>query len=159
MHFRLLYLKLARITIFTRIFACYLLIKWTFVDFQNFWITKLSWGYLPEHEGWIHDKKMACRTWQLHPKPKILVTVEAYLSATFGPNIADFFDLCFHWVSVVRVSEGDRTTQSTSTWNFFFSAKVQETVSMSRRLAYRRQKGVIELHVNVHIFEHDGKKQ
>ena len=33
MHFRLLYLKLARITIFTRIFACYLLIKWTFVDF------------------------------------------------------------------------------------------------------------------------------
>ena len=33
MHFRLLYLKLARITIFTTIFACYLLIKWTFVDF------------------------------------------------------------------------------------------------------------------------------
>ena len=54
------------------------------------------------------------------------------------PNIADFFDLCFHWVSVVRVTESDRTTQSTSTWNFFFSAKVQETVSMSRRLAYRR---------------------
>ena len=59
---------------------------------------------------------------------------------SYGRSIfADFFDLCFHyWVSVVRVSEGDRTTQSTSTWNFFFSAKVQETVSMSRRLAYRR---------------------
>ena len=30
---------------------------------------------------------------------------EAYLSATFGPNISDFFDLCLHWVSVVLGQE------------------------------------------------------
>ena len=39
----------------------------------------------------------------LHSTPKILVTAEAYLSATFSPNISHFFDLCFHWASVVRV--------------------------------------------------------
>ena len=33
---------------------------------------------------------------------KILVTAKAYLSATLGPNISDFFGLCLHWVSVAR---------------------------------------------------------
>ena len=28
---------------------------------------------------------------ELHPKPKLLVTAKAYLPATFGPNISDFF--------------------------------------------------------------------
>ena len=27
--------------------------------------------------------------------------LKAFLSATFGPNILNFFDLCLHWVSVV----------------------------------------------------------
>ena len=40
---------------------------------------------------------------ELHPKPKFFVTVELYLSATFGPNFSDFFDLCLNWMSVVRV--------------------------------------------------------
>jgi hypothetical protein len=39
---------------------------------------------------------------ELHPKPKFLVTVKAYLSATFGANILRLFDLSLHWVSVVR---------------------------------------------------------
>ena len=41
---------------------------------------------------------------ELHPEPNFLVIGEAYLSATFGPNISDFFDSCFHWVSIVRES-------------------------------------------------------
>ena len=40
---------------------------------------------------------------ELHTKPKFLVMAKAYLSATFGQNISDFFDLYLHWVSVVRV--------------------------------------------------------
>ena len=42
---------------------------------------------------------------ELHPKAKFLVTAKAYLSATLGPNISDFYDLCLHWVSVVRVQK------------------------------------------------------
>ena len=38
---------------------------------------------------------------ELHPHPKFLVMAEAHLSATFGPNFSDFFDLCLHWVFVV----------------------------------------------------------
>ena len=34
-----------------------------------------------------------------HPKTTFFVTAGAYLFAT---NISDFFDLCLHWVSVVR---------------------------------------------------------
>ena len=37
-----------------------------------------------------HDRK-------LHPKPKILITPKAYLSATLSPKISDFL----HWVSEV----------------------------------------------------------
>ena len=36
--------------------------------------------------------------WELHPKPKFLVTAEAYLSATFGTNNSDFFDLFLHCI-------------------------------------------------------------
>ena len=39
---------------------------------------------------------------ELHAKPKFLDTIKAYLATTFGPNSSDFFDLCLHWVSVVR---------------------------------------------------------
>ena len=44
---------------------------------------------------------------ELHTKPKFLVMAKAYLSATFGQNISDFFDLYLHWVSVVRASYKD----------------------------------------------------
>ena len=44
---------------------------------------------------------------ELHSKPKVFVTAEAYLSATFVPNILDFFDLCLHWMSVVREKKHD----------------------------------------------------
>ena len=47
-------------------------------------------------------KWLAKHGWELHPKPKFLVTANEYLSATFGPNIADFFDLCLYWASVVH---------------------------------------------------------
>ena len=49
---------------------------------------------------------------ELHPKSKFLVTTEAYLSATFGQNISDFFDLYLHWVSVVRESTGWKADKS-----------------------------------------------
>lgn len=39
---------------------------------------------------------------ELHSKPKVFVTAEAYLSATFVSNISDSFDLCHHWVLIVR---------------------------------------------------------
>ena len=34
--------------------------------------------------------------------PNVYFMVKAYLSATFGTDISDLFDLCLHWVSVVR---------------------------------------------------------
>ena len=44
---------------------------------------------------------------ELHFKPIFLVTAEIYLNIclphTFDPNISDFYDLCLHWASVVRV--------------------------------------------------------
>jgi hypothetical protein len=43
---------------------------------------------------------------ELHPKAKFLVTAKAYLSAPFVPNISNFFDLCLHWVSVIKTSRG-----------------------------------------------------
>ena len=36
-----------------------------------------------------------------HPNPKFLVTVNAYLSATFGSNISGIFDLCYHLCSYI----------------------------------------------------------
>ena len=51
----------------------------------------------------MHDKKMSYRTRsKITLQPKFLVMSEAYLSASFGPNISDFFDLCLHWLSIVR---------------------------------------------------------
>ena len=41
---------------------------------------------------------------ELHAKPKFLVKAEAYLTATFGSKITDFFKIRLHWVSVVRES-------------------------------------------------------
>ena len=38
----------------------------------------------------------------LHHKHKFIITAEVHLSATFGPNISDFIDLCLDWVSIVR---------------------------------------------------------
>ena len=49
----------------------------------------------------MYDKEVAYTT-QPRITPKRLVTAEAYLSATFGPNISDFFDSSFHLVSIVR---------------------------------------------------------
>ena len=36
------------------------------------------------------------------PNPIFLIMAEAYMSATFGQNNLDIFDLCVHWASVVR---------------------------------------------------------
>ena len=36
------------------------------------------------------------------PTPKFLGTAEAYFVCHIGPNFQIFFDLCLHWVSVVR---------------------------------------------------------
>ena len=45
------------------------------------------------HEGRNNGKEIACRA-----QPRIF---SYNLSATFGPNISAFFDLCFQWASVV----------------------------------------------------------
>ena len=54
---------------------------------------------LTVHGGRMHDKEMACRTRPIiTPQTQIF----SYLSATFGPNTSEFFDICLHWVSVVH---------------------------------------------------------
>ena len=58
-------------------------------------------------DEWMIRKWPAEHGLELYLKPKFLVTAEACLSATFGPNISDFFDLCLHWVSVVRAKKHD----------------------------------------------------
>ena len=42
-----------------------------------------------------------CIKRKLNTKPKLLVTAEAYLAATFDTNIQDFFDLWIQWVSII----------------------------------------------------------
>ena len=42
-------------------------------------------------DGCMIRKWLAENGQELHPKPKFLATAKAYLSATFGPNISDFF--------------------------------------------------------------------
>ena len=39
---------------------------------------------------------------ELHFKSNFFDTAEAYLSTTFGPTISKLFDLCLHWVFLVR---------------------------------------------------------
>ena len=59
---------------------------------------------MKDDKGQISDKKIACRARpRITPKPKFLVTAEAYLFATFDPSILDFFGLCLHWASLVHV--------------------------------------------------------
>ena len=42
------------------------------------------------HREWINDREMG---WEWHPKSKILIMAEIIQSATYGPNISEFFDL------------------------------------------------------------------
>ena len=65
-------------------------------------------------DGYMIRKWSAEHGQALHSKPKILVTFEAYLSATIGPNISDWFDLWLHWVSVVR--EVKKKRESLASW-------------------------------------------
>ena len=39
---------------------------------------------------------------KFNPNPKFLSTAEAYFCLPHRPNFSDIFDLCLHWVSVVR---------------------------------------------------------
>ena len=50
------------------------------------------------HKGRMQDKEMTCRTQpRIEPHTKVFsYRAEAYLSATFGQKISDFFDLCLH---------------------------------------------------------------
>ena len=69
--------------------------------------------YVYKHKGWINAMIMiwlAEHGWELHLKPKFLVTAKAYLSATFGPNFSDFFSfmpslsVCSRSVSLNKVA-------------------------------------------------------
>ena len=51
--------------------------------------------YFPKKDSSEHGR-------DLNPKPQFLVTAEAYLATTYGPNISDFYDLSLHWVFVVH---------------------------------------------------------
>ena len=48
---------------------------------------------------WMIRKWSVEHGWELHPKPKLLVTFQPYLSATFGPNISGFLDLCLKFTA------------------------------------------------------------
>ena len=49
------------------------------------------------------DIEMAYKTWpRITPQSQMFNVAEAYLSATFNPDISNFFDLCLHWMSLVR---------------------------------------------------------
>ena len=39
---------------------------------------------------------------KIHSHSQILGTAKAYFVCHIGPNFSDIFDLCLHWVSVVR---------------------------------------------------------
>ena len=46
----------------------------------------------------MHDKEMAYRTWpRITPQSQMFNIAEA-----FNPDISYFFDLCLHWMSLVR---------------------------------------------------------
>ena len=49
----------------------------------------------------MHDKELTAGLQNMDENYTLNI-VFSYLSATFGPNISDFLDLCFRWVSVVR---------------------------------------------------------
>ena len=65
------------------------------------------WTYIFIHIGQITDygrpegKSPLMHGRKLNSNPKFLGTAEAYFVCHFGPKF-DFFDLCLHWVSVVR---------------------------------------------------------
>ena len=61
-------------------------------------------GLLIGDKRWISYTLPTKHGRELHAKPKFLVTAKARLSATFSPNISDFFDLYLHcWALVVPV--------------------------------------------------------
>ena len=69
---------------------------------KNAETVKCNCNCIGGHRGQMHDMEMACRT-QPRIKPQTqIVTAEAYFSAKFGPNVSDFFDLCLHWVLMMK---------------------------------------------------------
>ena len=47
-------------------------------------------------------KRPSLHSQKLNPNPKFLGTAKAYFCLPHRPNLSDFFDLCRHWLSVVR---------------------------------------------------------
>ena len=45
---------------------------------------------------------------KFNPNPKFLGTAEAIFCLPHQPNFSDIFDLCLHWVSVVRGGKDNR---------------------------------------------------
>ena len=54
-----------------------------------------DYGHLMRKSPSLHSRKST-------PNPKFLGTAEAYFVCHVGPNFQIFFDICLHWVSVVR---------------------------------------------------------
>ena len=72
----------------------YFLIHLSFVEFCLFVTT--DYGHPVRKSPSLHGRKST-------PSPRFLGTAAAYLVCHIGPKFSDFFDLCLHWVSVVRV--------------------------------------------------------
>ena len=60
-----------------------------------------------------HSRNIVCKV--TSKTSQILSTIRAVLSAMFGPNISDSFDLSLHWASIVR----DLTNEFTVWWARF----------------------------------------
>ena len=72
----------------------------------NFYIIVLNLYFWvktrPFMKQWVQIICMIKNGQELHPKPKLLFTTDAHLFVTFGTNISNLFNVCFHWVSTVH---------------------------------------------------------
>ena len=70
--------------------------NWQKLLFMNVYIRILTkYGRLVRKSSSLHGRKS-------NPNPKFIGTAEAYFCLPHRPKIAGYFDLCLHWVSVVR---------------------------------------------------------
>ena len=80
-----------------KMFPCATSIQWLWVHKYEPYLYVLSTDYERPERKW---PSLHCR--KLNPNPKFLGMAEAYFCLPHRPNFSDFFDLCRHWVSVVR---------------------------------------------------------
>ena len=73
--------------------------KYVSQNYRNPSVSITDYGHPVRKSSSLHGRKSTLT-------PKFLGTAEAYFACHIGPHrptFSDFFDLCLHWVSVVRV--------------------------------------------------------